>query len=70
MILGIKFALKVIKKIMAQDTFEHRYLLYLCCAMIWQYLAFWLVYGQFQDIEPFIRSFSAMWIIYQSVIVK
>lgn len=69
-IAGINFALKVIKKIMAQNTFEHRYLLYLCCAIIWQYLAFWLVYGQTQSVAPMISAFSVICIVYRSVIAK
>jgi hypothetical protein len=67
MIAAGKYLVRHAKKIMTIDTFEARYVLYLCVSLLWQFIAFWFVFGDVYGIARMFMSFSVIVVLLQTV---
>ncbi|MGE4489133.1 MAG: O-antigen ligase family protein [Kiritimatiellales bacterium] len=63
MVSATRFMAKRIKQIMHIETFEARYVLYLCVSLLWQFIAFWLVYGDSNGLAKMVMQFSLVLIL-------
>jgi hypothetical protein len=63
MITAGKYLVHNAKKIMYQDSFEARYVLYLCVSLLWQFIAFWFVFGDVLGIARMFMQFSVIVIL-------
>ena len=57
------FMVKQIKRIMYIDSFEARYVLYLCVSLLWQFVAFWLVFGDSLALGRMVMQFSLILVL-------
>jgi len=70
MISAGSFMVKQIKRIMYVDTFEARYVLFLCVSLLWQFVAFWLVFGDSLGLGRMVMQFALILILLPLTVEK
>jgi hypothetical protein len=56
----------IVKRVMNRESFEGRYLLFLCVSLLWQSFSFWAVFGSANEVSKIIMAFSFLLVVDQS----
>jgi hypothetical protein len=70
MLISGRCTIQISHKVMHQDTFESRYLLFLCMNLLWKYFSFWAVFGGKNDLVGFFMMFAALLIVSRSLLTE